>query len=193
MNYLAHAYLSCSDEDLLLGNLMTDFMRKSEEKNYQGRVLEGIQVHREIDSFTDKHPASLELRNMLRKRHDKYSSVVVDLIWDYYLCLHWSDYSGRNLTLFVTEIYELLLRRRTELPHRFESRLDNMIEADFLLSYSSLDRMRSALEWMDNRVKYQSNFVGAIDDVKEHGEVFDGLFRSFFPDLIELVDGLCNC
>lgn len=193
MNYLAHCYLSCSDEDLMIGNLITDFMRKSEENNYTGQVLAGIQLHRSIDSFTDKHPASLRLRHLLRKRHDKYASVVVDLIWDRLLCMNWSHYSGSSLSDFVKPIYQIIINRREELPKKFESRLNGMIDSDFLLAYSTEESMLSALKWMDNRVKFPSNFVGAVQDLKENKEEIEQLFKTFFPDVIAHVDSICNC
>lgn len=193
MNYLAHCYLSCSDEDLMIGNIITDFMRKREESNYSGQVLVGIQLHRSIDSFTDKHPASLRLREILRKRHDKYAPVVVDLIWDRMLCLNWSHYSGSDLKKFVQPIYKTLLQRRGELPQKFETKLDGMIKSDFLLAYSSKESMRKALHWMDDRVKFPSNFVGAIDDLEENQSEISELFKSFFPDVIAHVDTVCDC
>lgn len=193
MNYLAHCYLSCSDEDLLIGNISTDFMRKSEESQYNGQVLKGIQLHREIDSFTDKHPDSLALRKILRKRHDKYASVVVDLVWDYFLCINWSKYSGKTIVDFISPIYAVLQSRRNELPKKFEKRIDSMVKADFLMAYSDQERMRKSLEWMDNRVKFPSNFVGAIDDVNENYSEIDDRFNTFFPELISHVDAICEC
>lgn len=193
MNYLAHCYLSCSDEDLMLGNVITDFMRKKEEKNYSGRVLEGIQLHRKIDAYTDKHKASLSLRALLRPRHGKYASVVVDLIWDHMLCQHWSDYSGTELSAFVVPIYEILLKRKSELPASLITKIDAMVTSDFLLSYSSYEKMRSSLQWMDRRVNFPSDFEGAILDVQEHYDYIEELFSQFFPDLIAYVDTYCNC
>jgi len=193
MNYLAHCYLSCSDEDLLIGNVMTDFMRKKEEVNYSGRVLEGIYLHRAIDEFTDHHPASLELRRILRKRHDKYAPVVVDLIWDRMLCLEWSKYSGSKLSDFVKPIYEVLLKRKAELPIKFRSKVENMINSNFLLAYSTEESMLSSLRWMDNRVKFPSMFQEAVLDIKENEQRILNLFNVFFPDLIAKVDAICNC
>ncbi len=193
MNYLAHCYLSCTDEDLMLGNVITDFMRKKEEKNYSGRVLEGIQLHRKIDAYTDKHEASLSLRALLRPRHGKYASVVVDLVWDHMLCKYWSDYSGAELSAFAAPIYEVLLRRKAELPESFASKVDAMVASDFLLSYSTEDKMRSSLRWMDNRVNFPSDFEGAIIDIKDNHDYIADLFKQFFPDLIAYVDTYCNC
>ena len=193
MNYLAHCFLSCSDEDLLLGNVITDFMRKKEEQNYHGRVLEGIRLHRKIDNYTDSHEASLLLRKLLRTRHGKYASVVVDLVWDYMLCLHWSDYSGTPLDVFIAPIYEMLIRRKKELPLAFRTKIDSMVDSDFLLSYQSKSKMRSSLEWMDRHVNFPSDFVGAIHDVEENFDYIERLFRRFFPDLIAFVDSHCDC
>jgi len=193
MNYLAHCYLSCSDEDLFLGNLMTDFLRKSEEGNYEGKVLEGIQLHRAIDTFTDKHPASLELRDMLRKRHDKYASVVVDLIWDRMLCINWLHFSGESIREFITPLYGILEKRKDELPAKFESRIDKMLQGDFLMAYANDDNMLKSLQWMDNRVNFPSNFVGAMDDLKENRDQIQKLFMQFFPALIAEVDTICDC
>ena len=193
MNYLAHCLLSCSEEDILIGNFMTDFMQKKDELSYDGRILEGIKLHRAIDSYTDKHSASLELRQLLRARHDKYASVVVDLIWDHCLSICWSTYSGTALSSFNENIYEILLRRKSDLPPKLLGKIDSMVRNDFLMAYANEDNMRSSLNWMDNRVKFKSNFVGAIDDIRENRDYIFDLFKNFFPDLIKLSEGFCAC
>lgn len=193
MNYLAHCYLSCSEEDILIGNIITDFMSKKEESNYSDKVLEGIHLHRQIDTYTDKHPASLELKGLLRKRHGKYASVVVDLVWDHFLCLNWDHFSGSPISDFCQEIYPILLKRKSELPPKFSNKIESMVANNFLMSYATDRGMLKSLQWMDNRVNFKSNFVGAISDVEENREVIQGLFMAFFPDLIAFVEGECGC
>ena len=172
---------------------MTDFLRKDEIDNYTGDVQEGIQLHRVIDNYTDEHPASLELRAMLRPRHGKYAPVVVDLIWDYYLSVNWKDYAGSSLEDFAHTIYDILLDRRLELPSKLNMRLDEMIANDFLRSYSSKVRMLSSLRWMDRRAKFNSNFESAVLDVEENEEKIQELFTSFFPEMIRHVEQSCSC
>jgi len=193
MNYLAHCYLSCSEEDILIGNFMTDFLKKSEEENYSGRVLAGIELHRKIDDYTDKHPASLELRALLRKRHGKYAPVVVDLVWDYFLSINWSQYSGSALADFNNEMYAILSKRKEELPAKLKSKIDNMINHDFLMSYANKDYMLKSLTWMDQRVKFKSAFTETILDIEENYEQIDQLFGQFFPELIAYSESFCNC
>lgn len=193
MNYLAHCFLSCSDEDLMMGNIITDFMKKKEEKNYTGKVLEGIRLHRQIDTYTDSHSASLDLRKMLRKRHGKYASVVVDLVWDYMLCTNWDHYSDTDIHSFAQPIYEILLKRKVELPASFNKKIEAMVQDDFLLSYSTTEKMRKSLQWMDQRVNFPSDFEGAIIDVRENYGQIEDLFNQFFPDLISFVELNCKC
>lgn len=185
MNYLAHCYLSGKDEDLLIGNFMTDFLRKKEEANYKGRVLEGIQLHRAIDTFTDQHPASLELRASLRNRHGKYASVVVDLIWDYFLSKNWSLYSDESLAAFNKRMYEILLRRQAELPAKLQRRIEGMVKGDFLMAYANKTNMQRSLEWMDRRVNFPSSFGDAVLDLEENVHYYEQLFSRFFPELVD--------
>ena len=181
MNYLAHCFLSCTNEDVLVGNFITDFLSRGELKNYKGDILEGIMLHRKIDSYTDTHPQSLKLRAMLRPRHKKYASVVVDLIWDYYLSKNWSLFSGSQLDDFSKEIYEILLKRKDELPQELKDKIERMISSDFLKAYADRDRMSVSLQWMDRHVSFKSNFIGAIDDINENGEKIEQMFLDFFP------------
>ncbi|MBT8233499.1 MAG: DUF479 domain-containing protein [Saprospiraceae bacterium] len=193
MNFLAHCYLSCSNEELLIGNFITDFINKKQAAEYYGEVKKGIALHRQIDQFTDEHPASLALRRMLRKRHGKYASVVVDLVWDYFLCQNWSHFSGTELSEFSSEMYQIIQKYHDKLPPKLQSRIHRMIEDDFLLAYVDKDRMSKSLSWMDKRVNFPSNFVGALKDVEENEKEIQKLFMQFFPDLIDFVELQCAC
>ena len=193
MNYLAHCLLSCSEEDILIGNFMTDFLRKKEEPQYEGRILEGIGLHRKIDQYTDSHPASLALRAMLRPRHGKYASVVVDLIWDYFLSKDWANYSSESLNDFALRVYDILSSRKSELPSRLQERLDGMIRGDFLKAYATRKNMEKSLAWMDNRVNFKSAFSEAVHDLDENTEAMQVLFDDFFPDLLQMAEQQCSC
>lgn len=85
MNYLAHAFLSGSNRDIMLGNFIADSLTKSEDSNYQDDVLKGIKLHRAIDSLTDKHTSVRNAVELLRSNHGKYAPVVTDLLWDHIL------------------------------------------------------------------------------------------------------------
>ncbi|MGA2151478.1 MAG: DUF479 domain-containing protein, partial [Geobacteraceae bacterium] len=51
MNFLAHLYLSGDDPELLVGNLLGDFVKGRLSGNFPDGIERGIELHRRIDSF----------------------------------------------------------------------------------------------------------------------------------------------
>ena len=58
MNFLAHAYLSFDYTDILLGNMISDYVKGKKKFEYPPEIQSGIMLHRMIDEFTDNHPAT---------------------------------------------------------------------------------------------------------------------------------------
>ena len=58
MNYLAHAYLSFNEPEILVGNMISDFVKGKKKFDYSPGVQKGIALHRAIDNFTDYHTAT---------------------------------------------------------------------------------------------------------------------------------------
>jgi len=52
MNYLAHAYLSFNEPELLLGNMVSDYVKGKKQFDFPKRMQAGIRLHRAIDEFT---------------------------------------------------------------------------------------------------------------------------------------------
>jgi acyl carrier protein phosphodiesterase len=55
MNFLAHAYLSFGNDDLIIGNMISDFVKGKKRYDFPLPVQNGIELHRRIDAFTDAH------------------------------------------------------------------------------------------------------------------------------------------
>lgn len=193
MNFLAHCYLSCPDEDILIGNLLADFLTNKELLIQTPEIVNGVTLHRKIDSFTDMHPSSRALRKLLRPGHKKYAPVVVDLLWDYCLSLSWGKYAEVPLEAFVADIYQVIEKYLPNFPLRIQSRFRSMIEHDFLSAYASEGRALKSLEWMDKRAKFDSNFKGALSDYHTHEQWIKKEFDIFFNDLIAYVEKSCLC
>ena len=66
MNYLAHAYLSFNQQEILVGNMISDFVKGKTKFNYPEGIQKGIALHRAIDEFTDTHPATKEAAAFFR-------------------------------------------------------------------------------------------------------------------------------
>ncbi len=193
MNFLAHCYLSCENEKVLIGNFITDFLTKKEELQFAGDYLTGIKLHRAIDAFTDRHQASAFARTLLRKRHGKYAPVAVDLIWDYYLSKFWHLYSDATLEDFTRQQYAIFNKYSEVFPQKLKLRYPRMRESHFLMAYANIDNARNSLRWMDKRARFTSDFEGALKDIAQYGDEFEGAFREFFPDVINYVRAFCAC
>ncbi|MEL7021319.1 MAG: DUF479 domain-containing protein, partial [Bacteroidota bacterium] len=83
MNFLAHLFLSCNDESLLIGNFIADAIRNRDLKQYSKAIQSGVLLHRKIDSYTDNHPIIRKGTKRLRPQHRKYAAVVIDVFYDY--------------------------------------------------------------------------------------------------------------
>lgn len=192
MNLLAHLLLSCEDEDLMIGNFIADFIRNKEVANYSETIQKGIFLHRKIDTFTDTHPLFRQGTKRLHSEHGKYAPVILDVLYDYILCQNWDQYSTISIIDFTQKAYEILTRRLHELPQKLQTRLPIWIENDWLIQYGTEDGLRFTFQKMDERTKFPSHFVDAVDHLKAYYDLYEAEFNLFFPALIALVEEECG-
>ncbi len=193
MNFLAHLFLSCQDDDLLIGNFIADSIRNKEVANYSPTIQKGILLHRHIDSFTDQHPMVRRSTHRLHPHHGKYAPVVVDILFDYVLSHNWDTYSSEPLTLFSKKIYWILEQRVEDLPLKLQRRVPSMIKHDWLMNYGKEEGLRYVFETMEKRASFPTNFDKAVDHLLADYEAFEEDFNLFFPDVIQMVNDFCGC
>lgn len=188
MNFLAHFYLSGESEELLLGNYITDFIRGGDISHYNGEVLNGIKLHREIDRFTDEHPVFQQSVQQLRPRYRLYAGVIVDIFYDHFLAGEWQRYSGEPLEEYTRKV-QLLLRKHEEiLPVQSLRFLSYMERYSLPLNYREVEGIRRVMEGMARRASAGSNMNAAVTDLQENYELFRGHFTAFFPELVKHVE-----
>src|SRR4029077_7560850 len=73
MNYLAHAYLSFNQSEILVGNMISDFVKGKRKFDYPSGIQKGIDLHRAIDQFTDQHSATKEAKEFFRPDYRLYA------------------------------------------------------------------------------------------------------------------------
>src|SRR5580693_8065833 len=116
MNYLIHFLLAGDDDELRLGNLLGDHVKGRVERfDHPGltdRLRTGIQMHRTIDAFSDRHPAVHRSKRILSAEYGKLSGVIVDLFYDHVLARRWAEHDPRPLVGFTQDVYRTLLSNR---------------------------------------------------------------------------------
>ena len=193
MNYLAHTLLSCSDEDLLIGNFITDFISNKDKVRFSENIRKGINLHKLIDSFTDTHEQVHLANNLIRSSQGKYTPVVTDIYFDHFLIRNWSDYSSVSLPDFTVHTYSVLEQHIHIYPDMLKLLVPKMIADNFLLACENEARLRRTFQRVASRARFENRFESAYLDLEQHYEALERHFKLFFPELILEASKFCSC
>lgn len=184
MNYLAHMYLSGTDDHLMIGNFIADAVKGKRIEWFSEGIRKGIRLHRAIDTYTDSHYIVAQSRERLHSHFHKYSGVVVDMYFDHFLALRWDRYSQEDLHTFVHKNYRILIAHFAILPSRTRRILPYIIGQDWLVSYADLEKLQHAFKGMARRTRFESGMETAVDALVSGYDDFEEEFHAFFPELI---------
>mgnify|MGYP006290459207 CR=1 FL=1 len=184
MNYLGHLYLSGKDEEIITGNFIADHVKGKMFDKYSEGIREGILLHREIDIYTDSHPAFLQSKNRLADTYRKYAGVIIDMYYDHFLSRYWDDYHAEDIDRFTNRMYAIVLKRIDLLPARAKRLLSYMARDNWLKGYGSFEGLGRALSGMARRTPFESGMEKAVDDLKRNYPRFYEEFSEFFSDII---------
>ncbi|MBK8563470.1 MAG: DUF479 domain-containing protein [Saprospiraceae bacterium] len=190
MNFLAHLYLSGQDEHLMVGNFLADFLNNKEVAGLPPDIQKGVAMHRQIDSFTDKHPMVKQGAKRLHPSHGKYAPVILDVFHDFLLAQNWGRYAAEPLPLFASSVYEILLRHLPIMPSMLHDRLPRMVADDWLVRYGTEDGLRFTFSRVRLRSSAPHFFENAVESLTKDYNDFNEEFNSFFPDIIGEVNPL---
>ena len=183
MNFLAHLYLSGESPKNLVGNFIGDFVKGRQIDDYHPEIAQGIQLHRSIDHFTDRHPIVAKSKDKLRERYRHYSGVIVDMFYDHFLAKNWKEFHELSLEKFAENSYNTILKYHNILPERVRFMLKPMIEHNWLVAYARKEGIRAALQGMSRRTTFDSQMDRAIEELNLYYHTFEKEFLLFFPDL----------
>lgn len=184
MNYLAHAYLSFHQPDILIGNMISDFVKGKQQFDYTPGIQQGIRLHRAIDAFTDSHSATLKAKQYLKPVAGRYAGAFMDIVYDHFLALDPGEMQEKDWSMFVGEVYDQLFVSRPVLPESFASMLPFMSRQNWLYNYRFDWGISRSFKGLASRARYltaRSDDVFALFETHYHslGEAY----QQFFPDV----------
>lgn len=190
MNYLAHLYLAEVTGTSLVGNFLGDFVKgRLDKANLPTAVEFGVFMHRRIDVFTDAHPVVLRSRNRISKLRRRYAGIVIDMAYDHFLALNWSNYCNKPLPIFVGEFYSELENNSEYLPDTSKKIIPYLIQGNWLENYQSMAGITFGLNGISRRMNRRFNRENTLWDSSEeitgNFEELQKDFFEFFPELIE--------
>ena len=167
----------------MVGNFIADFVKGKKKDEYPDLIRKGIELHRFIDHFTDHHEIVLSSIRRVQPRQEKYSGVVVDILYDHFLAANFREYSEVSLQEYSNNTYRILKKYWDILPDGVHYFLPFMIERNWLLNYATIEGIGNALSGLSRRVKYANRMNEAVKDLQENYSDLETDFRTFFPDL----------
>ncbi|MBK8609689.1 MAG: DUF479 domain-containing protein [Chitinophagaceae bacterium] len=184
MNYLAHAYLSFNDPDILVGNMISDYIKGKKQFLYPGTVQTGIRLHRHIDNYTDAHDATRELKSFFRPQYRLYSGAFADVVYDHFLANDKNEFPGdTSLQQFATVTYQMLEPYVALYPPYFAKIFPSMKEYNWLYNYKHKWAIEKSFGGLVRRAAYLNESKIAFDLFNEHYQAMQLCYHKFFPDL----------
>ena len=184
MNFLAHLYLSQNNPEVMIGNFIADHIRGNRYEHFSKEIQQGIQLHREIDTFTDTHHIVRKSKRRLHQRYRHYDGVIIDIFFDHYLAKNWAQYSAIPLANYTKAIHHFFNNKSSELPPKSQEFIRYMIEYNILFNYQHEDGIEKVLNGMNRRTQGKSQMHLAIEDLRELSVEFEADFTSFFHEVI---------
>jgi acyl carrier protein phosphodiesterase len=183
MNYLGHAYLSFDHQDILVGNMISDFVKGKLRFVFSGNIQKGIELHRNIDEYTDAHPATKKAMEIFRPAYRLYSGPIMDVLYDHFLATDENEFGETGLEAFSQNVYRTIENHTAELPQRFLVAFSYMRTQDWLYNYRLKTGIKRSLEGLVRRATYLSESDTAYNLLLEHYVSLKELYREFFPDV----------
>ncbi len=185
MNYLAHAYLSFGDPGILVGNMISDFVKGKKQFDYPTIVQKGIRLHRAIDTFTDQHLSTKKAKEFFKPAVGPYAGAFMDVVYDHFLALDTEQFSESSLKSFSKKVYAQLADRESILPERFARILPYMGSQDWLYNYRFPEGIEKSFGGLVRRAQYLTESTPAFNLFTQHYAELQKHYNEFFPEIKE--------
>lgn len=183
MNFLAHIVLSGPRPDLQIGGFLGDFVKGPLRGEFPPGIEAGIQLHRNIDGYTDSLPALQALRALLPPQWRRYHGILTDVLCDHLLARHWQDYHPEPIDPFCNRFYHALARQQHLLPIHAR-RLGRLgLSEPWLQGYAQCSAIRLVLTRTGDRLRRPVPLQEALQHIEPQMPLYQETFASVFPVL----------
>lgn len=182
MNFLAHSFLSFSDEQIV-GQFLEDHIRNKDRFSFAQEIQNGIAMHRAIDTFTDSHPAIHEAKKIFSPLVRLYSGAFVDVAMDYFLANDLSIHSLEGWKNHSQHVYKVLNENLSLFPENFKLMLSKMQEEDWLYNYREDWGIKFSMRNVLHKARYLDKDLPVFEAFLTHKNFLQECYDNFFQDL----------
>jgi acyl carrier protein phosphodiesterase len=177
LNYLGHAYFSFNHPEILVGNLISDFVKGKKKFDYPEGIQLGIMFHRELDEFSDNHEATQRAKGIFRPYYRLYAAAFIDVTYDYFIANDPGLFNEASLLDFTQETYQQLEIKQEWFPEKFARMFPYMKAQNWLFNYRHIWGIERSYAGLVRRASYITE-----------SETASRLFENNLPMLQECYD-----
>lgn len=183
MNFLAHFHVSPPTADAIAGAFLGDFVRGNvhDQVDLPLEMRNAITLHRKVDAFTDSHPIWQRSAARLAPERRRLAGIIIDVIYDHYLCRHWDQFAAQELSGFADFCYTSLLSRTQFMEVEPRRVVRRMQDHDWLNSYLQTSGIALAFRRLSFRSKALNGIQKASIDFENHYEELEADFLAYYP------------
>lgn len=186
MNFLAHLHVAAGSEQLLAGAVLADFVKGRLPGGLPPALAAGVELHRRVDSFTDRHPLARQSRRRLPAANRRAAGIAVDIVYDHFLARHWRRFADEPLPAFAARCYACLEAHAAAVPDALPL-IRAMRAGDWLCGYRELAAAQRALARTARRLRRPDLLAGAPEALAREQAGLETDFLAFYPELQRFV------
>lgn len=138
-----------------MGSLWPDFAKRPEPGQCSTLFLQHFDRHQLIDQLTDTSTTLAAVRDDLRPTFRKTTPIVIDMLLDHHIALHWHSYSSLTLEQFAHNSYQRLSAfNEMALPTRLAHTIEAMRNYNWFIAYRSPQGIEKALQGVAKRIRF---------------------------------------
>lgn len=173
----------------MVGGIAADFVRGPDVAALPADVQDGVQLHRLIDGFTDRHPVVQRSVGRIAEKFGWFSGIVIDVYYDHILARDWGRYSAEPLAEFAARANAALESRLSVVPDESRPFLRGFIDENRLVQYATVEGIADTLARVSNRIARRipsraMRLETAMPDLIAQHDLIAADFHAFYPELI---------
>jgi len=183
MNFLAHSLLGFDDSALISGQFCGDFVRGRDLSQFPERVALGIRLHRHLDVYTDNYPRLLSARQQMIGIPRRFIGIIVDVLFDHYLAVHWRQYSDVSLKVHAGRVQRSLEEYEDIFPESLKKFMVALDRHAILENNLHLASIELTLKRLSRRSSSFAALAVSQDQLIPWRDLLEDRFEEFYPSL----------
>jgi acyl carrier protein phosphodiesterase len=163
--------------------MISDFVKGKKRFDFSEEIQKGIMLHRDIDTFTDIHPATKKAKEFFKPQVGLYAGAFVDVAYDHFLACDAKEFNHETLLNFSLFVYATLDAHTHILPVKFANMLPYMRKDNWLYNYSTLNGIEKSFGGLVRRAQYLEESAPAFESFIKNYQALQDCYDSFFAEV----------